>query len=413
VKYWTDLGADPNLFGENDPNIAGLFDMDSFVVDLSLSVFADPNLRFNGSQAELIKTSGTLDWNSMVGGYGANGLQAFLLQPLPVYPYDGMPTYLPAYFRAIEVIKTSGKPYYSPGLVFLLEGALWNSNITAWPNIAALDFTPQYFEYLIVTIEVNNGVSSDVRTFPISVVNYPVENFPPVLQLGIEDQTFYVGEVNEYHINFIDPDCFIFCMSPEPKTSHVPGYPISEDFRTDMDDLCWGLSLNYIDRYDYGPWIEDRPPDRSINLYTGLIRWVPEFKGVYEAIVTCSDARGGTTYGEMTIECIYPPQKNTYYQIPIPPALYLLPFLTGSSLVSTGSTVYQPYGLPGTMDYQSYGLFGHVYIPPLDSLKMMYLPSFPLLNRGVSGIQEFFHIGTLKASNGTDRLTGDMPWWAY
>ncbi|NIS50702.1 MAG: hypothetical protein GWN94_06240, partial [Phycisphaerae bacterium] len=33
VKYWTDMGADPNLFGENDPNIADIFDRDSFIVD--------------------------------------------------------------------------------------------------------------------------------------------------------------------------------------------------------------------------------------------------------------------------------------------------------------------------------------------------------------------------------------------
>lgn len=402
VKYWTDLGADPNLFGENDPNIAGLFDRDQFIVDLGLPIFADQNLRFKGSQAELIKSSGTLDWFSTVGGYGANGIKPFLLQPLEVYPYDGMPTYLPAYYRAIDVIKTSGKPYYSPELVFLLEGALWNSNITAWPNIAALEFTPQYFEDIIVTIEVTNGMNSDARTFPISVVEYPVENYPPVLQLDIEDQTFYVGKVNEYLINFIDPDCFIFCKSPDPKTSHVPGFPISEDFRTDMDELCRGLTLNYIDHDYCGPWVEDGPTYGLINPSTGLIRWSPEFKGIYEAVITCSDARGGTVFGEITIECIYPPQKNTYYQTPISPALYLFPFLTGSPLVSPGSMVYQPYGL-----------FGHVYTHSRDVLKMMYLPGFPLFYQGVSGIQYFFHNESRNAFNGTDLLIGDMPWWAY
>jgi len=42
VKYWTDeMGADPNLFGENDPNVAEAMGRDSFVVDLSLPIFAD------------------------------------------------------------------------------------------------------------------------------------------------------------------------------------------------------------------------------------------------------------------------------------------------------------------------------------------------------------------------------------
>jgi hypothetical protein len=297
VKYWTDeMGADPNLFGENDPNVADRFDRDSFIVDLSLPIFADPNLRQGGDMAKCMIDQGVLGWNATVGGYGANGIQAFLLQPLPVYPYDGMPTYLPAYYAALDAIAALGKPYYQPGLVYLLEGALWNAGVTVWPNIAALDYTPQYFEDLIVTIEVTNGVHSDVRTFPISVVNYPVENYPPVLQLDIDDQIFYVGTQNAYIVNFIDPDCFIFSMSGAPATTHVPGFPISSAFRTDMDDLNWGMTINGMTAYQYGPWIET-----IIDPCTGLISWVPKFEGAYDAVITCADARGGTAFGEITI----------------------------------------------------------------------------------------------------------------
>jgi hypothetical protein len=295
-KYWVSLGADPNKFGEEaDPNLKDLFGRD-FTVDLSLPIFADTNLRVDGNAIAEVIDAGTLGWNSTVGGYGANGIQAFLLQPLPIYPYDGIPTYLPAYYDAIEAILTLGKPYFQPGLVFLLEGALWNAGLTVWPNIATLDFTPQYFEDLIVTIEVTNGVHSDVRTFPISVVNYPVENYPPVLQLNIEDRIFYVGQPNAYIVNFIDPDCFIFSMSPAPATTHVPGFPISAAFRTDMDDLTWGMTINGLTAYQYGPWIET-----IINPCTGLISWVPKFEGAYNAFVTASDARGGTAFGEFTI----------------------------------------------------------------------------------------------------------------
>jgi hypothetical protein len=300
VKYWTDLGADPNKFGEEaDPNISLLFDPKGnrdFIVDLSLPIFADANLRVGGDLAKTIIDSGTLGWNSTVGGYGSNGVQAFLLQPLPVYPYDGMPTYLPANYAAVNAVLALGKPYYQPGLVYLLEGALWNAGVTVWPNIAAFDYTPQYFEDLILTLEVTNGVHSDVRTFPISVVNYPVENYPPVLQLNIEDQIFYVGVQNAYLVNFIDPDCFIFSLSSAPATTHIPGFPLSQAFRTDMDDLTWGMTINGMTAYQYGPWIET-----IIDPCTGLISWVPKFEGAYDGVVTGSDARGGTAFGEITI----------------------------------------------------------------------------------------------------------------
>jgi hypothetical protein len=112
VRYWTDLGADPNLFGENDPNVADIFDRDSFIVDLSLPIFADPDLRMDGSSIEQLINEEPLGWNATVGGYGANAIQAFLLQPLPIYPYDGMPTYLPAYYDALDAVASLGKPYF-------------------------------------------------------------------------------------------------------------------------------------------------------------------------------------------------------------------------------------------------------------------------------------------------------------
>ncbi|MGA1841003.1 MAG: PKD domain-containing protein [bacterium] len=298
VRYWTDLGADPNLFGQNDPAMTEVFGRD-FIVDLSLPIFADPNLRVGGSAIERIIQAGTLSWDSTVGGYGGGGIQAFLLTPLPVYPYDGMPTYLPARYAAIEAISALGKPYFQPGLVFLLEGALWNANVILWPNIAALDYVPQYFEDVIVTIEVSDGISSDVIIFPLSTINYPLENYPPVLQLDIEDQICYVGEICESHVNFIDPDCFIFSLSPVPTTSHVPGFPISSDFRTDMDELFWSMTLTNVPPDQQGPWMEN-----IINPYNGLISFKPPYEGVYDAIISCKDGQGATTSAELTFFCI-------------------------------------------------------------------------------------------------------------
>jgi len=301
VKYWTDLGADPNLFGRNDPNMAELFDRTSFVVDLGLPILADPNLRMTASGPSAavkagIIDAGTLGWNATVNGYGANAIQAFLLQPLPIYPYDGMPTYIPSYHDSLKVVKTYGKPFFRPDLVYLLEGALWNAGVTVWPMIAALNYTPLYFEDLIVTIEVTTGIYSDVRTFPISVVNYPVENYPPVVQLMIHDQLFYVGETGEYVMSFLDPDCFIFSISPAPATTHVPGFPINPGFRTDMEGMVWNMTINGLPNYQYGPWIE-----QIIQPSSGLISWAPKFEGAYNTIVTCTDARGAMAFGNITI----------------------------------------------------------------------------------------------------------------
>ncbi|MGA1789963.1 MAG: hypothetical protein ACMUIM_00635 [bacterium] len=304
--YVNELGADPNLFGENDPNVAEALGLPFFIVDFNLPVFADPNLRFGGSQADNIKTFETLGWNVQVNGYGASGIQAFLLEPLSTVPFDGMPTYLPARHSVIDLIKTYGRPYYSPEQVLMLEAALWNSGIPVWPNVAALNYTPQYFEDMIVTIEVTDGVYSDVRTFPISVVNYPVENYAPVLQLPIEDPTFYIDEEGEYHINFIDPDCFIFSQAYNlngeiPATTHVPANTPGMTIRDDMSSMVWNLTINNLPSYQYGPWVYDRRIDQS----SGLISFIPTHPDVQDAVVTCSDNRGGVAHGEAIITCTY------------------------------------------------------------------------------------------------------------
>jgi hypothetical protein len=310
VKYWTDLGADPNLFGEPDPGLDDVFGTGrNFVVDLSLPIFAGPELRWQidpntgdpvpGEALLNILAGGTLGFNLTVNSYGANAIQTVgALNPLPINPFDGIPTYIPAYYAAIDCIKTFGKPFYFPSSVFVLEGALWNAGVPLWPMIAALDFTPYHFEDLILTIEVTNGVHSDVRTFPLSVVNYPVENYPPVLQLDIDDQLFYVGEVGEYIVNFIDPDCFIFSTAAEqgltPATTHTPAYLGS--FRQDMEGLTWNVTINGLPNYQFGPWI-----NQIIQPCSGLISWVPQFEGAYDTIVTCTDAYGATGFGEITI----------------------------------------------------------------------------------------------------------------
>jgi hypothetical protein len=312
--YWLSLGADPNLMDTaNDPNIAALLGVPQFVVAKSLPIFGDPELRVDPNTGELgdklvtLRQQGTLGWNLTVNSYGANAIQTVgALNPLPVVPGDFIPGYLPAHYDAVQLAKATGRSSYDPVFAFLLESALYGAGVSFWPNIAALNFTPYYFEDLILTIEVSNGARSDVRTFPLSVVNYPVENYAPVLQLNVEDQIFYVGEVGEYLVNFIDPDCFIFSLAAQqgiqPATTHVPGA------RNDMATLTWGVTLNGLPSYQYGPWIE-----AIVQPASGLISWIPKFEGAYDTVVTCTDARGDIGFGEITIFAV---QRGTWLNHP-------------------------------------------------------------------------------------------------
>jgi len=303
VKYWTDLGADPNLFGENDPNIAALFGRESFRVDLDLPVFADPNLRYGGHLAEELIEQGTLGWKVLV--QGAVEDQPLKIAPLPTDPYDGMPTYLPANYNAIEAAMLYQKPCFPPGAVCALEAALWNSGISLWPDVAALDYTPHSFEDLTVSVEVTNGVDSEVCTFPMTVLDYSVENYAPVHQSDKIELTFYVGEESEYVFQFIDPDCFIFSQAynlygQTPATTHVPANTPGMTPRDDMSCLVWDLRINGLPSIYFQPWL-----DSYIDTYqsTGVFSWTPQFIRSYDAVVNCSDNRGGTTNIEVEILC--------------------------------------------------------------------------------------------------------------
>ncbi|MGA1791043.1 MAG: DUF2330 domain-containing protein [bacterium] len=414
VRYWTGLGADPNLFGQNDPNMAALFERDSFSVDLSLPIFADPNLRLNGSMAKHIINQGPLEWKITFNPYipPNSSIQPFQMGPLDTDPYDGVPTYLPAYYRAIEAARTFYRPNYPPEFVFMLEGALWNANIKKWPNIAALDFTAHYFEDLHLTIEVSNGVHTDVRTFPMSVVNYPVENYSPVLQLdmqghispGSENLIFYVGERGEYMINFIDPDCFIFSQAynvngQTPASSHVPSNTPGKTPRKDMSYLGW--HMNWSPTPDqYGPWPPWPPPWWPDPVqYSGLISLVLIDEGVYNVIITCSDNKGGTAFAEVTAECIDRHPKSAYHETQISPAYYLVPSSTGGLL-----------GPPVT----SHDPFGYSYQYRLNSLNTMNPSPVPFSHSGFSNTHDFTLLwGEMGAAYGIGTFPDLMPWWAY
>jgi len=315
AAYWTGLGANPDYFyTPGDPNTQGLDtngdgapDVDPNVANaLGRNLLVDPTLPVIGdltlaNQLSAALQNKSLVWNATVGSIGQNATQFFQVSPLPINPYDGMPTYLPVYDRSGNFTLQFGKSYLGPQYVTVLEAVLWNLGVTVWPNVAYIDYTPQVFEDLIMTMEVSNGVSSDMETFPLAVVNYPVENHPPYIE-DTDDRIFRVDQANYYAVGATDPDCFIFSFpvgTQQAANSHPTLF--SGQYRTDMDELTWSLTLNGQPSYQYGPWNEV-----TIDAHNGLVSFTPKFEGVLDAMLFTQDARGGTSARGFSIFAVQP-----------------------------------------------------------------------------------------------------------
>lgn len=338
VKYWIDLGADPALFGRNDPNMAALFGKDEFTVDISLPIFADPKLRITkngtGPPAQFFQDQGALEWEITIEGGDPNEMQNFTLQPLPVDFDDGMPTYLPVDHAASDAIKNFGKPYFQTDRVRMLEAALRNIGVTVWPNIVALDYrprssqtentqkiSPSSIKNLNITLRVSNQKDSDEMSFPFIVKNQPVDNHPPVLNLDF-DYYYDSSDATEYIIKFIDPDCFIFSLSENPPTDHLSGKPISMDFRKDMDEIVWSVEKIIAPASD--DWLQILPgPIFHFNEGYGDIWCIGELapsesEHISNLILTGDDGRGGiVSFETFALSCNY-----QYWTWNHPPFLY-------------------------------------------------------------------------------------------
>ena len=169
------------------------------------------------------KGKGRLTFDIRIGGWGVHGatVNQGVVVPLPFDPNDPM------------------APYST--------------------EMAAFRFTPQCLEDLIVTATVHDHYNSDVIVFPLSVVNYPIENNPPVIQrtskfLG------YVGEPFTYQVKVFDKD---------------------------RDQLIYSATINGLPNYQYGPWQES-----IINPHTGLIQFTPRFEGDFKIMITVQDEKG-------------------------------------------------------------------------------------------------------------------------
>jgi len=289
--------------------------------DLSRPVLRDVDVRRNTRNHD----EDMLRFNAFVGGSltDSGSWSPPIITPLPVDPNDSMPGFLPSYcILADEFLvsyynefvipcTTCGQPgwsveaddefvkvvpheigapfdsegvsYYPPERVHLIELALKNAGYRYWPNIAVLQFTPQYLEDLVVTVEVTDGLTRDSETFPVSVVNYPMENYPPIIE-DLDDQIGYVGKVFTYPMTAMDPDSCLYS----------PDRP-----RPDQFTLTWSATIAGLPNYSYGPWQEP-----LIDTDTGLLRFTPQFEGDYRIVITARDSQGFYSNGVFTLNCV-------------------------------------------------------------------------------------------------------------
>ncbi|MEW5802406.1 MAG: hypothetical protein AB1847_09915 [bacterium] len=204
--------------------------------------------------------------------------------PLPATVADvtqaymrSMPPQLPAMDVATRAWVSNNGAAAVGNPMYALVCAMVNSGYRVWPTIQMLrPSAGQVFEDLIVTCRVEdiNGVA-DMETFPVSVVNYPVTNLPPLIE-QLEDKFFPTNETSVYQITATDPD-----------------------FADMANGLTYKATLNGLPNYQYGPWME-----QIINPITGTISLTPQFEGALTCTITVTDPRGAQAVGYFNIFCI-------------------------------------------------------------------------------------------------------------
>lgn len=306
--YWLDKNAGTTHVAEPDPlnwTDAEIQAAKARVTAAGLNpaspVLADQTMR-RRNLGNLNHEEDMLQFRAFIGGgSGSGAFTQTLIRPLEIVPGSGKPAYLPAYYHFGKeephmaphghcigtCHESEGMYYFSPARVALIEQALLNAGYRFWPNVAVLEFQPQVLEDLIVTVEVSNGLSRDIETFPVSVVNYPVDNFPPIME-DLDNQIAYVGETFYYPITANDPDTCIY--------TGTGTHPKADQF-----GLTWSATIADLPAYMYGPWAES-----LINPRSGEIMFTPQFEGVYAIVVRVDDPRGFFTVNQFEVYCVNP-----------------------------------------------------------------------------------------------------------
>lgn len=114
--------------------------------------------------------------------------------------------------------------------------------------------------------------TSHSTAFPLSVVNYDVDNHPPVIQRsgsGSKNRVAYVNEEYTYQVASFDQD---------------------------NDQVIYSATINGYPCYQYGPWHES-----IINPYTGLVSFTPVVEGIFRITVTAQDMKGAIAKNTRTL----------------------------------------------------------------------------------------------------------------
>jgi len=269
--YHLDPNGKPNLTSPQTPADADL----TWV--LTMGDTLGPQITDGFIEEAYIKLVG----DNTISGDEMNTWPPYLIQRNGVYIENKVKT-------DPDVLQATGTSYVMDltNPMYALACALLNSGYEVFPNaVKIVPHLGQVFEDMIVTYRVSDGMATDKETFPISVVNYPVTNNPPII-IDVEDQVFEVGKTNYYQIVAHDPDL--------------------EDM---INGLTYYCTLNGLPSHVYGP-------GRShINHKTGLITFTPQIECTLDCIVTVKDPRGMIAVCELTICCQYP-QTETWFNHP-------------------------------------------------------------------------------------------------
>jgi hypothetical protein len=222
-----------------------------------------------------------------IGGAHEQGTCTDLITNLPI---TTMPPYVPLYGQASLQPCCGGNAngFLTGAELGSTQIALMAAGYSVWPAIAVLNVPAgqnQIAENLVITVVASNGLAEDVEALTLITTNYPVTNYPPVIE-DVDDQIFYLGMgPQHYQLNATDADSFTFSSAVQ--------------FADDMANLTWNATLNGLPTYAYGPWT-----DSLIDQKTGLVQFTPEFEGAYTMNVEVTDQDGAIAGAAFVIYCV-------------------------------------------------------------------------------------------------------------
>jgi hypothetical protein len=153
-------------------------------------------------------------------------------------------------------------------------------------NKAMIEFIPHSFEDLIITVRATDpGGLSDIETFPLSVVNYPVVNHPPYME-EIENDVYLIGANEGYfEKEFI---CY------DQDEDDFPGTD------TESGNITYTAFIDSKPNYQYGPWQNSLIPDP----HKPVIRFSPRFEGIHQITIIATDQRGLSAVEGFTLSVV-------------------------------------------------------------------------------------------------------------